>query len=306
LSIGLLLEDKKNKINMLKAFFSKKSTSTISLYLGMNRLAICRLDKDKISLLAQSDISSDLQWEEQFAAWVDEHKLQKSQVSVVVSRDFYQTFDIEKPKVAEGELMASLPFTIKDLVTDSIFDLVVDYYDRPVMANKGEQITAVCIAKQKVVQIRDMLLKHGMQLKEITIEELSLTRLLGDREEVNLLLSQQNNELLLTVVKEGMLFFSHRLRGFNELLALPLTDVEDSLLDNLSLELQRVLDYINSQLHLSSVSHLYLAVICPDIALLAEKLGDYLAKNVVPLGDKEQYDYSNLLAYGVLMAGETE
>jgi MSHA biogenesis protein MshI len=291
---------------MLKTFFSTKPSISISLFLGMKRLALCILQEGKVSLLAQADISSDSQWEEQFAAWVNEHKLQKSQVSVVLSRDFYQTFDIEKPKVDENELLASLPFAIKDLITDSIFDVVVDYYDRPLMPQKGDQITAVCIAKHKVIQIRDMLLKHAMQIKEITIEELALTRLLGDGEEVNLLLSQQQNELVLTVVKNGQLFFSHRLRGFNELLALPLSEVEDTLLDGLSLELQRVLDYINSQLRLTSIAHLYLAVVCPDIALLAEKLGFYLAKNVVPFGEKGQYDFTNILAYGLLMEGNGE
>lgn len=291
---------------MLKSFFSKKIPATISLFLGMERLAICALEDDKISLLAQADISSDLQWEEVFTSFVIEHKLQKSQVSIVLGRDFYQKFDIEKPKVEESELMASLPFAIKELVTESIFDLVVDYYDRPFIPHKGEQITVVCISKQKIINIRDMVLKHAMLLKEITTEELALTRLLGNSDEVNLLLSQQNNRLVLTVIKEGQLFFSHHLRGFNERLMLPLNDPENRLLDDLSLELQRVLDYINSQFHLTSISHLYLAVVCSDIALLAEKLGQYLAKNVVPLGEKDQYDFTNIFAYGMLMKGEGE
>lgn len=286
--------------------FSKKTPISISLFLGMNRLAICLLKEGEISLLDQVNISSDSEWEEVFESLVNTHKLQNAQVSVVLSRDFYQTFDIEKPKVEESELMANLPFSIKDLVAESIFDLIVDYYDRPVVPHKDEQITAVCVARQRIIKIRDMVLKHDMQLKEITIEELALTRLLGDSEEVNLLLSQQNNELVLTVVKEGQLFFSHRLRGFNELLALPLSDVEETLVDGLSLELQRVLDYINSQLRLTSISHLYLALVCPDITLLAEKLGLYLAKNVVPFGEKEQYDFTNILAYGVLMEGKAE
>ena len=149
-----------------------------------------------------------------------------------------------------------------------------------------------------------MLLQHAMRLKEITTEELALTRLLGSSDEVNLLLSQQNNELVLTVAKQGQLLFSHRLRGFNELLALPLSDPGNTLVEGLSLELQRVLDYLNSQLRLASISHLYLALACPDIALLAEKLGLYLAKNVVPFAEKDQYDFTNIIAYGLLMEGK--
>ena len=291
---------------MLTTLFSKKTRRPISLFLGMNRLAICTYEEGDINLLAQANISSDKEWEEQFAAIVSKYKLHKSQVSVVLSREFYQTFDIEKPKIDDHELIASLPFLIKDLVTESIFDLVVDYYDRPLVPRKGEQITAVCITKQKVIQIRDMILNYAMVLKEITIEEQALIQLLGNSEEVNLLLSQQGNELVLTVVKDGQLFFSHRLRGFNELLPLPLSEVEDALIDGLSLELQRVLDYINSQLKLTSIAHLYLAFDCSDITLLAEKLGVYLAKKVLPFGETGQYDFTNILAYGVLMEGDSE
>ena len=289
---------------MFKNFLSTKPSGAISLLLGMDRIALCIRRDGVVSLLAQSVISSDAQWHEKFDGWVNEFKLHKYQVSVVLTRDFYQTFDIEKPKVADNELLASLPFAIKDLITDSIFDVIVDYYDRPLMPQKGEMITAVCIAKQKVLQIRDMLLQHHMQIKEITIEELALAQLLGESEEVNLLLSQQRNELILTVVKNGQLFFTHRLRGFNELLLQPFEQVEEQLLDGLSLELQRVLDYINSQLRLTSIAHLYLAIICQDINILSEKLALYLAKNVLLFGEKDQYDFNNILPYGPLTEGK--
>lgn len=289
---------------MLKTLFSKKVKTKISLYLASNRVVICRLEEGEIRLLAQSAVSSEMQWPQVVASLMNEQKLHHGQVSVVLSRDFYQTFDIEKPKVEESELMATLPFSIKDLVSDSIFDLVVDYYDMPFQQHKGEQITALCTPKKRIISIRDMILKEGMELKEIITEELALARLLGKSEEVNLLLSQQKNELILTVVKDEQLFFSHRLRGFNELLAAPLNDLDNTLLDGLSLELQRALDYMNSQLRIASISHLYLALICPDLPLLAEKLSSYLAKKVVPFGDKDQYDFTNILAYGPLMEGK--
>lgn len=285
---------------MFKNLFSKKSQSQLSLFLGASRLAVCALKNGEIKLLAERKITSELLWEETFESLVNEFLLINCVVSVVLTRDFYQTFDIEKPKVAENELLASLPFTIKDLVSESIFDLIVDYYDMPFQHNKGEQVTVVCIVKQRVLKIRDMILKVGFKFKELTIEELALTRLLGNTEEANILLSQQGNELVLTVVKQGQLYFSHRFRGFNELLSQPLADVEELLVDGLSLELQRVLDYIASQLRIASLSHLYLALVCPEPDLLAEKLSAYLARNVVPFAPDKQYNFNCLLAYSLL------
>lgn len=289
---------------MLKNLFAKKSQPQLSLFLGASHLAVCRLENDGIKLLAERKVSSESMWQETFASVIADLELLDGIVSVVLTREFYQTFDIEKPKVADNELQANLPFAIKDLVSESIFDLIVDYYDIPFQHNKGEQITAVCIAKTRVLNIRDMILNAGLKFKELTIEELALSRLLGESDDTNILLSQQKNELVLTVVKQGQLYFSHRLRGFNELLAQPLTDVEDELVGGLSLELQRVLDYIGSQFRIATISHLYLALVSPELELLAEKMSTYLDRNVLPYAPDKKYDVNFLLAYALLKEDE--
>lgn len=291
---------------MLKRLFAKKTQTEIGLYLGDKQLAICHLVEGKVKLLAKKVVNSEKQWSEVFMGLVSEFQLAGNRVSVVLGREFYQTFDIEKPKVEESELLATLPFSIKDLISESIFDQVVDYVDIPFQQRKGEQVTAICLPKARVLMIRDMILQSGCKLHGITIEELALTRLLGIHEEANILLSQQKNELVLTVVKEGQLYFTHRLRGFNELLVLPIEDVESALLDGLSLEIQRALDYISSQLRINAIGTLHLAVVCPDIKLLAEKLGTYLARNVQPYGEDEEYDFLCFTAYGAIAAEEKQ
>lgn len=285
---------------MLKKLFTKKTQTEIGLYLSDKQIALCQLQQGKATLLAKKIVSSEKQWPEVFSALVNEFQLSGNAFSVVLGREFYQTFDIEKPKVEESELLATLPFSIKDLISESIFDQVVDYIDMPFQQRKGEQVTAICLPKTRVLMIRDMVLQSGCKLNGITIEELALTRLLGVHEEANILLSQQKNELVLTVVKEGQLYFTHRLRGFNELLILPLEDVENALLDGLSLEIQRALDYISSQLRINAIGALYLAVVCPDIKLLSEKLGSYLARNVQPFGEEAEYDFLSLITYGAI------
>ena len=286
---------------LLKGLFSKQSTARISLYLANNRIAICHTDNNSVALLAQETISSESQWESVFTSLVKKYQLQHSEISVVLSRDFYKTFDIEKPNVADNELLASLPFAIKDLVSESIFDLVVDYYDRPVQ-RKGTQITTVCVAKNMVIKIRDMVLKEKIKLKDITIEELAITCLLEDSEQANILLSQYNNDLILTVVKNAQPYFSRRLRGLASQLPMQLDSPENTLVDDLSLEIQRVLDYINSQLSITKIEHLHLALTCPDINCLVDKLNGYLAINIVSFGDDGQYDFENIPAYGPLIA----
>tara|TARA_R110001583_G_scaffold26571_1_gene95694 strand:+ start:8991 stop:9962 length:972 start_codon:yes stop_codon:yes gene_type:complete len=300
-----IIKQREITLFMFKKWFAGKTNKEIGVYLTDKQISICQVKDSHPILLAKKKLNSEKQWSEIFVELVNEHQLQGAQVSVVLGREHYQTFNIEKPKVHDSELLATLPFSIKDLVSESVFDLVVDYYDMPFQQRKGEQITAICVPKKRILAIRDMVLQSGLQLNRIITEELALTALLGIHDEANILLSQHNNELILTVAKEGQLYFTHHLRGFNELLALPLAEVESALIEGLSLELQRALDYISSQLRINGIGTLYLAVVCPDINLLAEKLGDYLSRNVksycVSENENAQFDCLSIIAYGGLI-----
>ncbi|MDA7745860.1 hypothetical protein N8878_00825 [Psychromonas sp.] len=281
---------------MFKNPFSNRVKKTISIYLGMHKVAICEEKNGQPTLIAGEFVQSDAEWEAVIKKLVIAHNLQWFNVSVVLSKDFYQTFDIDKPQLEEKELLATLPFSIKDLVSDSVFDLVVDYFDKPAQVRKKEQITVVCIPKSRVISIRDMLKNTELTLSVVTIEEMATCQLFENSGDANLLLYQHRNELVLSVVKNGQLYFSLRIRGYNELLPLPLDEVENVLIDGLSLEIQRALDYINSQLRIHTIGGLYLAIQCPDINLLADKLASYLDKSVQPF--PEQYNYHFLFAYG--------
>jgi MSHA biogenesis protein MshI len=281
---------------MLKKLFSSRVKKSISIYLGMHKVAICENSNGQPTLIAGEFVQSDAEWSVVIKKLVNTHSLQHHNVSVVIGKDFYQKFDIDKPKLDEKELLATLPFSIKDLVSESVFDLVVDYFDKPAQVRKGDQITVVCIAKERVVQLRELLSENTLKLVSITIEEIATCQLFEHSNEANILLSQQEGELLLSVVKSGQLYFSLRIRGYNDLLPLPLSETSNELVDGLSLEIQRALDFINSQLQINTIGALYLALQCPDIELLSSKLAAYLDKSVKPF--PVQYHYDFILAYG--------
>jgi len=287
---------------MLKTLFSNRAKKSISIYLAMNKIAMCEQVNGQSVFIAGESIQSDHEWSIVIKKLVNEHRLKSYHVSVVISNDFYQKFDIDKPALEEKELLATLPFSIKDLVSESVFDLVVDYFDKPRQARKNDQITVVCIPQSRVLQIRDMLSANELILKSITIEEIATTHLFAKSEEAKVLLCQQGSELLLSVVKAGQLYFSLRIRGYNDLLPKPLQKEGNQLVEGLSLEIQRALDFINSQLQITSIGALYLALPCPDIDLLASQLADYIGKEVTPFA--KQYNYDFLLAYGAALRGQ--
>jgi len=294
---------------MFKTLFSKRSKKTISIYFGMNKVAICEYVNSQPVLIAGELIQSDDEWSITIKKMVNEYRLKNHNVAVVIGKDFYQKFDIDKPDLEEKELQATLPFLIKDLVSESVFDLVVDYFDKPEQVRKNPQITAVCMPKERVLQLRNLLSDNELMLKSITTEEIATSQLFESShlfegsEEANILLSQQGAEILLSVVKSGQLYFSLRIRGYNDLLPTPLTEGDNPLVDGLSLEIQRALDFINSQLQINTIGALYLALQCADIDLLSSKLTHYIGKQVTPFPSDYNYDF--LLAYGGFNQGVT-
>jgi len=289
---------------MLNTLFSHRTQKSLRLYLAMNKIALCEQVNGQSKFLAGEFVQSDLEWAEIIKMLVKEHRLKNDAVSVVISHDFYQKFDIDKPDLEEKELLASLPFLIKDLVSESIFDLVVDYIDKPKQARKKRQMTAVCMPRSRVIQIRDMLSDNELNLTAISIDELTSTQLLTVRDEAQVLLCQQGAALLLSVVKAGQLHFSLRIRGVNALLRQSQSALDNTLLETLSLEIQRTLDFIHSQLQITTIEAFYLALPCADIELMADLLSGYLGREVTPFAKHYRYDF--LLAYGSVPRGLSE
>jgi len=95
----------------------------------------------------------------------------------------------------------------------------------------------------------------------INIEEMAVTNLFTEEAQARLVLSHiSGQELLLTVVRQGELFMQRRVRGFNQLDSVSAEDLAFGLADNLSLELQRSMDYFESQLRQAPVASIELLI----------------------------------------------
>ena len=85
--------------------------------------------------------------------------------------------------------------------------------------------------------------------------------------------SYPNDKILnLITIWHSRLFFTRSLRGFKDLYKYQKGSIDNDLFDNLSLELQRSLDYMVAQLKLPAPKLLTIALDCPD----RESIADYL------------------------------
>jgi MSHA biogenesis protein MshI len=170
-------------------------------------------------------------------------------VHLILSADFYQLVQLDKPVLSEQEMLQALPWQVKDLVSISAEDIVADYIDLPVNATQQAKINVVVASLQwlklLVAEVGDL----GLNIVSIQPEEWLATRLVATSGHATMLVVHQpEQEVLIQIVRDGVLYFSRRTRGFNQLHLSTEAELRGGTLDRLQLELQRSMDYFESQL----------------------------------------------------------
>ncbi len=220
--------------------------------------------------LAEQWLSFDLhqnQWQSAFAELAK--SFPQAQLQIVLASSHYQLLVADKPNVDKAELAQALIWSIKDMVTLPVPQIHLDYFESPLPSNK---ITVVVVDKDKLVNLVQAINAQGLSILGLSIEELAMTNLFIEDNQARLVVSHHaGQELLLTVVKQGQLYMQRRVRGFSGLYKAEVDELNYGLADNLSLEIQRSMDYFESQLRQSPVA---------SIELLTDGAASALAKLV--------------------------
>ncbi|MBP8127727.1 MAG: MSHA biogenesis protein MshI, partial [Aeromonadaceae bacterium] len=100
-----------------------------------------------------------------------------------------------------------------------------------------------------------------------------------------LLYQVPGQDVAVLAVYRGQLCFSRQLRGFAQLAEHAVGNVTPDLLDNLSLEIQRSLDYLVAQLKLPEAAQLHVAIAAPDLGGLVRHLAGNFSMPVSALAN---------------------
>ena len=169
--------------------------------------------------------------------------------NLVLSEAQSQVVQVDKPTVPDREIISALKWQVKDLVSISPDNMVLDYYDAPTLAGGKEQINVVCAPLDELKKLVTSTEQGKVKVNSITTQEFAFANLLAPQNDANLLVCQQpNEEIVLLIVKKKQIFFQRRLRGFAQIANKTAEELSFSVIDNLSLEIQRSTDYFERQL----------------------------------------------------------
>ncbi|MFC3678686.1 hypothetical protein [Bacterioplanoides pacificum] len=224
---------------------------------------------------------------EPLALWLKQLRRQQpglQQLPVTISLDHndYELHLLEAPRVPDDELSDALRFRVKDMVSQPIETLVVQAFRLPQDAYRGrlDMAFAAVIERVRIRQLVDWCEQQQLLLQHITIPELSILQLVAELEPETsvgvLRLDQSAGDFYLFL--DGGLYMTRSIGvGSDDLGLQPPTDGEFELeshsrLETLALEIQRSMDYFESQLGMGSVGQIWVMV--PDGAELDVLLPD--------------------------------
>ena len=174
-----------------------------------------------------------------------------SQLSLLLPQHYYQIVQMDKPALAEQELIQSLSWTLKELVSIQGEHIVADYLDDPIrIPGQGAKINVFVADKQQLQPlVSDIHKEQEWQLQCMSAKEVAIANMSGDDNYARLVIfHERGQEPGILIIRQQQLLLNRRLRGFKLLEQATDEASINHLSDSLGLEIQRSMDFFESQL----------------------------------------------------------
>ena len=245
---------KKSLFDNIQFWRKPAPTLELGIYICAEKVSVFQGEVADVGAKAVAFSFKHHDWENAFSQVAKEFGLAK--IEIVLAADFYQLLLVDKPNVQAEELNAALLWSVKDIVTQPVTDIHLDYFESS--KQSSNKVNVVVTEKSLLTALLLAAKSAGFQTVGVSIEEMALSNLFNDNQARLVLSHREGQELLLTVVRGGEVFMQRRVRGFQQLDKISAEDLAYGVADNLSLEIQRSMDYFESQLREAPVSSIEL------------------------------------------------
>ena len=233
---------------------------------------------------------------------------------VVIPADKTQTTQIELADVSETEAQYSLPWQVKDLISISPQDMVCDFISMDIQPS-GQAPKAQIIATHRsyLEHILKPLHEDRVPVTAISTEQFVLACMQNTKDTAQLLFVQHAGmAATLLILKNRQICFARKIRGTESVINLIEQDVREYGAEMIAIEIQRSIDYYESQLKQPPIKDALVAMSGSNEQLIADLLDATLPvrTKVIPyntiLDETGDMSLPFLTAYGAALNARQE
>ena len=217
-----------------------------------------------------------------------------TQTNFVLPHSDYKLFLVEAPKVESHEMEAAVKWKIKDLVDSNVDELAVTLFPVPDDAYRGQSdmVYVVASRKSKIKQVVDLIVNSGLNLQSIDIPELVLMNISSrfcDDTHGLAFIDLRSSGSTLNLSKEGSIYLT---RHLNTRVDQNIFNSEEwaSVKERLVLEIERSLDYYESQMGQSPISKIQITPGENESDMLVAQLNELMAVQVTGLKLADEFE----------------
>jgi len=254
-------------------------------------------------------------------ALLDKLRATRAAACAVIDGDDYQIVQVEAPEVLPSEMRAAIRWRLRDAINFSVDEAAVDVFETPdpVRRTQSKMLFAVAARDSAVQRIAGTLKPVAKGFSSIDVPELCLrnvSSLLPQDAKGVAMLALHDNFAQLVITRQGVMYVTRRIdttRRFE-----PHAQDRSGLdidAGALALELQRSLDYYESQYDQSAVGDLVIAPANNRAGRLADALKNETSLRIAQLDVRELFnvyksgelvtDWACLMALGAALRIET-
>lgn len=233
--------------------------------------------------------------------WVLSHNLKNADCHLVLRQGDYALELIERPPVDEEELHEAVRWRLKEIINLPIEDTAIDVFQLPEDAYRGRKkmLYVVAVLKSIIKEKIKFIKKVGLDLKVIDIEELVLRNISlyipeVDQGTVTFLSIKENNGKIYMFNRDNLYLarsmeigYSSFIPNENDELMRIINEDEGALEERFVLDVQRSIDFYESQLGKVIGNRLYLLPSEFENERIVGHLQNMLAQQVDTLNCKE-------------------
>lgn len=203
---------------------------------------------------------------------IKKYDLAKSMVSIVIPSHRAQSTQIELSELPEQDTQQALPWMLKDLINIPPQDMICDYIDMPLQPF-GQTPKAQVIATSKSY-LQSILLpfhEEDVAVSQILTEQFAVAKLQTSTDTAQLVFLQHaKSDAIILILKNQQICFARKIRGSESLTSMSAEQLRAGGTDNVAVEIQRSIDYYESQLKQPPIKNVFVALDGEHVQLIID------------------------------------